>query len=207
MKRCNKCGVEKPPQMFHRDRAKSDGLCNSCKACNSAAYRVRKGPPRRTFAELNQAERMEWFRDRSYVDPTTGCWIWMLGEYGGYGVTMDHSGGTRKIRKTTRVVFELFVGGRMLNEGEHVCHRCDTPMCINPQHLFLGTHSQNHRDCVRKERSGQAKLTNRQAVEIRYLRANGMTIGRLARRYRVVRTTIQSVIMRESFVDAETVAR
>jgi len=66
-----------------------------------------------------------------------------------------------------------------------VCHTCDTPSCVNPFHLFVGTQGQNVRDAVAKGRMPvrrgdahpNAKLTDRQAADIRerYRRGRGAT--------------------------------
>ena len=85
------------------------------------------------------------------VDLETGCWIWQRSVVGlGYGATHDtRTGG--KIQ-THRASYEVFRGP--IPESMLVCHHCDTPRCINPEHLFLGTKSDNARDMFRKGRQG-----------------------------------------------------
>ena len=59
-------------------------------------------------------------------------------------------------------------------EGHDVCHKCDNPMCINPDHLFVGTRKDNVQDCIEKERnirgenSNFAILTEEQVREIKF---------------------------------------
>lgn len=91
-----------------------------------------------------------------------GCWKWTAGAFdSGYGAISV--GG--KMRKAHRVAYEAFVGTIPL--GMCVCHRCDTPCCINPDHLFLGSHADNTADMLAKERHGLAKLTAQQVVVVR----------------------------------------
>lgn len=77
------------------------------------------------------------------------CWLWRGGKSGdGYGVF--------KIRQYARVsahrISYALANGEEPGLG-HVCHRCDTPLCCNPQHLFLGDPKINAVDKVRKGRA------------------------------------------------------
>lgn len=65
----------------------------------------------------------------------------------------------RKMRTAHRVSYEYFVGP--IPEGLCVCHRCDTPACVNPEHLFLGTYTDNARDKIAKGRDTNAAAVNR----------------------------------------------
>lgn len=79
---------------------------------------------------------------------------------------------------THRVSYEL--AGNVIPEGKHVLHKCDTPACVRPDHLFLGTHKENMRDmhlkgraCVGEDRP-QSKLTWMSVDRIRSLYATGV---------------------------------
>jgi hypothetical protein len=75
-------------------------------------------------------------------NPTAdGCWEWNAGRVpAGYG-TVKIGG---KNRMTHRVAYEVLVG--RIPPGMEVCHECDNPPCINPDHLWIGTHADNMRD-------------------------------------------------------------
>lgn len=85
-------------------------------------------------------------------EPNSGCWIWIGTELssrrkGGYG-TIGLNGGKVLAH---RLSWSVFNGE--ISDGLFVCHHCDTPSCVRPDHLFLGTHQDNMRDMVRKERN------------------------------------------------------
>lgn len=85
----------------------------------------------------------------------SGCRIWLGSEeLGGYG-GIRFNGHTRR---THRVMFELINGP--VPAGVHVCHRCDVPQCINPDHLFIGTPSENALDSVAKGRHPATQRTH-----------------------------------------------
>jgi len=104
--------------------------------------------------------------------PESGCWIWMksLTARGGYGQVSYGSYGTEKAHRLSYVAFHGFAGVA----EKLVCHTCDCPSCVNPNHLFLGSYLDNHLDMVRKQRGNYAriakehrKLTSSQVREIR----------------------------------------
>lgn len=94
----------------------------------------------------------------------TPCWEWSKcrnpGGYGGF-----NRFGRRKT--THRIAWELTHG--KIPEGVSVCHHCDNPPCIRPDHLFLGTRSENAIDSVLKSRNHFTKLSPEDVREIRRL--------------------------------------
>ena len=96
------------------------------------------------------------------VDTATGCWEWTgsRGQDGRARVMIDG-----KMTHPARVFWELC--NSPIPDGMLVCHKCDNKGCVNPEHLFLGSHRDNTLDMVRKHRHGNQKLTAEQATAIR----------------------------------------
>jgi hypothetical protein len=103
---------------------------------------------KRTRRPQNVTERA-WFHKSYTVDTTTGCWLWNKCTKGGkfnYGIFSMNGVGIRAHRAS----YMLNVGP--IPDGFCVCHQCDTPMCVNPEHLFIGTDRDNAMDAVSKHR-------------------------------------------------------
>lgn len=92
---------------------------------------------------------VERFQEKVLKNPNPeGCWLWTgaVNEKG-YGKIGD---GPQRTRRAHRVSWELHIG--VIPFGRMVCHTCDTPSCVNPSHLFLGTGKDNSQDMVCKGR-------------------------------------------------------
>jgi hypothetical protein len=93
------------------------------------------------------------FHDSYEPEPNSGCWIWFRGcTKAGYGqITVGH----KDKRYAHRLSYELFAGP--IADQDHVRHKCDTPCCVNPDHLLCGTNQDNRTDMARRNRSGPSK--------------------------------------------------
>lgn len=148
----------------------------------------------------------QWYIDRFWerVAKSDECWIWSGGKRGvpprQYGIAWD---GTRDVSAHRRS-YELMVGP--IEEGQEVCHRCDTPLCVRPDHLFLGTRSDNMRDKVQKDRhnpvrgsrNSRSKLNEAQVFDIRVRFAAGdISQQQLANEYQVARSLVGMIVRGE----------
>lgn len=141
-------------------------------------------------------------RERIIIDPDTGCHVWTGAKTEtGYG-RIWYDG---KVVRLHRLAYERHTGTK-IPKGKCVLHDCDSPPCVNPAHLFLGTQQDNIQDCVRKGRlkivhhKGEkhigSKLTNEQVVEIR---ARTESQRKLAKEYGVSFQTISRIKRHEQW--------
>jgi hypothetical protein len=103
-----------------------------------------------------------------------------------------------RYRLVHRLAFELVNGPIPL--GVSVCHKCDNKLCVNPGHLFLGTHKDNMADMRRKGRAAkgirhsQAKFTPEAIAEIRREYSIVRSCPKMARKYGVHQSTINRIV-------------
>ena len=136
---------------------------------------------------------MERFNAKVIPEPNSGCYLWTAA-VGSSGYA--HFGLNGKVCDAHRLSYEWFVG--KIPEGMFVLHRCDIPSCVRPDHLFLGTQTDNLSDMTTKgrrrcgvgESHGAAKLTNNQVEKIRADTRSNRTI---APEYRVGKSTIGAI--------------
>lgn len=96
---------------------------------------------------MNTIDRLS---DRYKIDLDTGCFVWMASKNNnGYGQLTING----KTCKASRLMWMMVNGD--IPDGMHVLHKCDNPACVNPDHLFLGTHNENMSDKVAKNRQSR----------------------------------------------------
>jgi hypothetical protein len=139
----------------------------------------------------------ERISSKTVVDESTGCWVYKGHKNrDGYG-RIFYEGNQRECH---RVVWELVFG--VIPAGLCVCHKCDNPPCINPKHLFLGTHGDNTRDKMSKGRQRslvgedcpRSKLRNEDIIQIRSRYTKGISQSELGREYKVAQSTIWRIV-------------
>lgn len=126
-----------------------------------------------------------------------GCWMWIgnLGARGGYGTI--RTGTDHRQTRAHRVSYELFIGP-LMNADDKVCHKCDTPACVNPDHLFKGTQADNNKDAAEKGRRPRgsnhwnAKLTEDDVLLV-IANVDGLSDDRWATKLGVTRELIRNI--------------
>ena len=133
------------------------------------------------------------------------CWLWTAGkDKDSYGKFAIRHNGKRIDSRAHAFSWELH-NGKPVPKGMLVCHTCDTPSCVNPAHLFIGTPQDNTDDMIKKNRhthgeeSNFAKLTEEQVKKIRQLHKTGMNYKQIADLFDVQDETIRNIVLRKNW--------
>lgn len=156
-------------------------------------------------------------RNRFYAKLRAGkneCILWKGGNCNGYGRIKIRGVNYAATRVAWTLQFAKDPGNRM------VLHQCDNPLCVNTDHLFLGTYWANMQDCVEKgrissgrnhysyltperhargERINTAKVTEKQVREIRKAYVVGQLQIKLAIRYGLTQATISKIVRKDTW--------
>lgn len=133
------------------------------------------------------------------------CWNWTAStDGGGYGIFMV-SPNPRIMEKAHRLSWMMINGS--IPDGLYVLHACDNPACVNPNHLFLGTHLDNMKDKVSKgrqtrlpgEQNGRNILSEIDVRNIVRLHEQGMSYRKLSKKFGIGNTQIGRIIRKETW--------
>lgn len=131
----------------------------------------------------------------------SGCWICTSHAPNGNGYPQYFING--KSNYLSHIMYERKNG--LMPEEMCICHKCDTPMCINPEHLFLGTRKDNNLDRSKKGRTARlygkenpnSKLTEEQIILIRNMQ--GLTHKQIANMFNVTRGHVTNIRRRHNW--------
>lgn len=139
---------------------------------------------------------IERFWSKVDIKSNDDCWIWTAGRFpSGYGAFKALG----KQWRATRFSWSLN-NKTIIDSDLVVCHTCDNPPCVNPNHLFAATHKDNQYDSIFKGRHSSAKLTEKEKEMIRKLYSNGdITQKELGNMFSVDPSTVSDVVNSEPY--------
>jgi HNH endonuclease len=146
-------------------------------------------------------KRKKRFWNKVHKTPT--CWLWTASPTkDGYGKVSFTEGENKYTYRAHRFAYLITRGDP---ENNLVCHSCDTPLCVNPDHLFLGDNTANQQDMIQKRRDNRAKgetlsnLTSKKVLEIRMRVANGEIQRKICKEYGLTIGGISHIVRRNTW--------
>jgi len=198
-KRCEVCKKDFYPRKDKYDKARTCSVNCRCKLAGNISKEkyIAKWDALTEYEKKN--EMMKAFF--KHVEKTDTCWIWINANKGKdklpYG-SLCFRGKRYNAHKLSWIIHN----GKVI-ENNIVCHKCDNASCVNPDHLFLGTYTDNQRDKLKKGRCVVEKLSIKQVKEIKNKLKEGVTSKRLASDYGVSTTTLHCIKFRKTWRDID----
>ena len=143
------------------------------------------------------------FVQKIKINQINGCWEWTgYRSPKGYGKFVFDGGSLAH-----RFSYLLYKGG--IPEGMQVCHTCDNPSCVSPDHLWLGTNRENQMDCIKKGRAfrnspkgshnGLSKITEKDVRKIRDMRKNGVSKPKIAKLFNITSSNVYYIVSKRTW--------
>ena len=162
--------------------------------CGTHLYRFLKHGDAHKVLDNRRKRKYATIHERflnSFCVANNNCWLWgQAFRSSGYGcMTWE-----KKVIDAHRYSYSYYKGE--IPKGLFVCHRCDNKMCVNPDHLFVGTPKDNVLDMVNKkrqrvgEKTNLNKLSELQVIDIKNCLSMGVRQIELVKKYNVSRTCI-----------------
>lgn len=164
-------------------------------------YTTNRGTPSKIILNQTPEEFEHTFWSKVIAGPNN-CILWIGPRARGYGIV--HNPITKKQEVASRVAFKFHFG--IDPKGFDVCHKCDNPPCINPNHLFLGTRKDNMQDSSLKRRMKmgeshyKSKMTSDSVIKLRGMykfRITGYT--KLAALFGISQKSARDIIHRKNW--------
>ncbi len=198
---CSNCNKEYEVTSAHYymiNKRKGNNYCSvSCKC---------KPIEERFWSKVNKTESID------------DCWEWNASGRGkGYG-SIKYDG---KIIDAHRLSWMMTNNKFDLTKDDFICHKCDNPPCVNPNHLFLGNHSVNMKDAYDKGRThpelnlteefrfklgckpANSALVESQILEIKQLLLNGEKVGKIAKLFNISRYKVSDIKRNRSYINCK----
>lgn len=191
--------------LFNGDIPEKKSILNSCKndlCVNPEHLYLDDFKNRRWRKNIQSLEHRFW--KNVQMESKNECWKWLgKKDSHGYGEIRIFEEGKRerKLEKAHRISWRLMFH-KSIPKGVFICHHCDNPGCVNPYHLFLGTHLDNMLDKKHKGRCNSPKgeshsfhkLTEQQVKEIKSIKIKYGDLTRLAKKYGVTKQAIKLIV-------------
>jgi len=193
-RKCNSKQVQKfntgneKRKKYMREYTRRKGIVKEypCETCGALCYKK--------YAKAFCSDKCRFL---SYVDCANNikeCWIWngALNKKG-YGKVCFKE---NKTAIASRVSYEIFKGP--IEVGLYICHMCDNPRCVNPDHLWVGTHVENMTD-MRKKGRQSSKLKSCDVCEIRKLWEDGYSQCKIMEKFHIASPSVSNIISRRNW--------